>query len=1567
MRKILLFSLILLLIPAVFASQGNRVIYNSNYEYMENSRVLNSGSMSTAVNFQLGGIELSPAGLSRTEYVAVNPLTAKPESFGRTYQEGLPDLPLYSKAMIMPDQSGVRVNIISADYETISNVDVAPTQPFKIEGSDVPIPFTIDSDAYSRNEFYPANIVETGEPSIFRDFRIVQAIVHPFQYNPVTRELRVYSNIDYELVYEGFDNRNVKFRADNYISEAFLPLYRDYLANADEVLTDYTPQRGGYLIVAAYSCTTKAQELAEWKHQKGYDVQIISTSDLGGNPTAAQVKTAIQNAYNSSDPKIEYVAIIGDRDGTTGFKVETNIYSGDVSDHNYSMLEGSDSEPDVIVSRISVRDMNHLNCIMAKTLTYEKNPYMGDPGYWKRGLSVGGPYGSESPREMALWVRLTMLEHGFTTADTVISNSSDSYYTNRITSLISDGVSLVTYRGWGGSTGWSYPSWHTDNIGSLNNGWKIGIMFSIVCGTGNFGSTECFNECWMRAGYDTAPKGGVGAFGPTDYWTHTAWNNTMIMGICSALLERDTYHLGAVLIAGKLHQHESFPHVSGDHGWTWYYNIYNCLGDPELEIRTDTPMTMAATYNSLIPVGTNYLDVHVDADGGGPLAGAYVCLVKGEDASEEVFTGGWTDDSGNITLNFATTTPDDMHVTISYREYIPHQGICTVGAQSTMVGFNALTIDDDNSGNSSGNSNGDANPTETIELIVQLKNFGTSITATGVSATLTSSNPSAQIIVGSLTYPNIAPGGTASPSSGKFAVALDGDISDDEIIELPLQVTTGQGTYYSKVFLTVESMKFAHTGHSFPSGGTYLDPGETCTMVVNLDNIGDLNGSGLTGILSCADQYITIPDNTASFGTINTGSSGSNAADPFTISADGAAYDGRNVVFGLHLTSSGGVEATNFFNLVLGNVGPEDAVGPDNYGYYMYENTDVGYDDVKPTYSWIEINGIGQVISFYEADDAAALVALPFDFVYYGETYSHIIVSTNGFISVDTAQTMPGNYSHNWDNYPIPDPGCARAQISPFWDDLEYVSGNILKYYDSANNRFIIEWNNCRHAVTLSTETFQVIIYDPDFYPTPTGDAEIVFQYHTINNNDNDSSDPDEPAAYSSIGFENWHEDDGIQYEWNNIYHPAATTIANGRAVKITTSIGGAVLQVPSLLSPPNNDISDDTTPTLTWSNVSEATIYHLQVDNNSDFSSPIYDNNALTDQTYTFSTPIGIGQYYWRVRCSDGEAWSGYSNAWSFTVSILQIPVNAYPNNGGTIFDSEPAFAWHTAPGAIRYHIQVDNSPAFDSPLFNNSNVTDTSYQASSPITGGTYYWHVRAYDGYIWSSYSGSWNFSTSAPQAPQLTSPGNGSSGPTDPPTFIWQPQNGAISYDIAVDDNSDFSSPVFFLDGYGGTSLTPVSALGENTYYWHVRAEGDFGYSSYSTSYSFTIDYGSTSYEFLPGDVNMSGGAWPPAATGPDVTYLVNFFRGLPTSTPCKFNGNLGLFWASADANGDCGIIGSDVTKLVNVFRGITSISYCSDYEPAWLTTGDLPPSAPSGWPNCENTVTTGKTIPGKPVK
>lgn len=101
-----------------------------------------------------------------------------------------------------------------------------------------------------------------------------------------------------------------------------------------------------------------------------------------------------------------------------------------------------------------------------------------------------------------------------------------------------------------------------------------------------------------------------------------------------------------------------------------------------------------------------------------------------------------------------------------------------------------------------------------------------------------------------------------------------------------------------------------------------------------------------------------------------------------------------------------------------------------------------------------------------------------------------------------------------------------------------------------------------------------------------------------------------------------------------------------------------------------------------------------------------------------------------------------------------------------------------------------------------------------------------------------------------------------------------------------------------------------------------------------------------YLYLPGDANMWAGQWPPRVIGSDLTYLVNALRG---NVPfCLLDG----FYAAADVNGDCMLIGADVIRYVTYFRGLAQLSYCADFPPAWLTPDDCPEQPPVFWPTCE---------------
>lgn len=82
--------------------------------------------------------------------------------------------------------------------------------------------------------------------------------------------------------------------------------------------------------------------------------------------------------------------------------------------------------------------------------------------------------------------------------------------------------------------------------------------------------------------------------------------------------------------------------------------------------------------------------------------------------------------------------------------------------------------------------------------------------------------------------------------------------------------------------------------------------------------------------------------------------------------------------------------------------------------------------------------------------------------------------------------------------------------------------------------------------------------------------------------------------------------------------------------------------------------------------------------------------------------------------------------------------------------------------------------------------------------------------------------------------------------------------------------------------------------------------------------------------------------------------------MTTNPSCLLDG----FYALADVNADCRVIGSDVTRLVNFFRGLGLIAPCPDYLPAWLSPQDCPLEAPGGWPGCETPPVTGEELKGR---
>jgi hypothetical protein len=344
-----------------------------------------------------------------------------------------------------------------------------------------------------------------------------------------------------------------------------------------------------------------------------------------------------------------------------------------------------------------------------------------------------------------------------------------------------------------------------------------------------------------------------------------------------------------------------------------------------------------------------------------------------------------------------------------------------------------------------------------------------------------------------------------------------------------------------------------------------LEPGETTWMSLSLINNGTHLVTGIHAELSSDSNLIYFNDDEAFYGNATPNSVITNITDGLSISARSQLLTGTDVEVKVHLYNDNGYDDYRTLYIPTGTPNLGSPTGPDAFGHYIYHSSDTNWPDA-PVYNWIGIapaeGGSGtQFTSITDSGtdggdgdvtgaDTIDNTNLPFTFTFYGVDYNEVYVCSNGFMTF--VPTEVGTFR----NFPIPGPMSPDPLIAPFWDDLVFQTGSgIYHWFDAANHLFIIEWYNGKNGYNSSSiEQFQVILYDPQYYPTSTGDGMVKIQYHTFNDIDAGDTSAYPPLAgqYSTVGFSNFDGTDGIQYLFDLQYGPTSQPITNGTALLIT-------------------------------------------------------------------------------------------------------------------------------------------------------------------------------------------------------------------------------------------------------------------------------------------------------------------------------------------------------------------------------------------------------------------------------
>lgn len=1088
---------------------------------------------------------------------------------------GWPELPSMVRYVLIPPRSGVDLVVREIKSHKISGVNPIPRQPLRPVEEGDPVQalqapgsgeaLFVDPSAIRFDGFWPAEVARLGEPAIIRGHRIVPVIINPYRYNPKTGEVEVIDDCQIELNFDTDANRvNLVENPERpRPSRAIGKLLQQVVVNPprDDANRDMGERNGSIVYVIGSNQNWNAVRdeilpLVEWRRQQGWKAEILRVQDVG---SAAAVKRELITAYNEWDTPPEMVVLCGDGDGNfvVGFfDARQNAGYPYESDHGFGCLEGNDQWPEAAVGRLAFNTTQRLRGTVAKIIQYESDPFFAEgnrAGWQKRAAvcAVDSRSGASSI-DMCRWCKLLVTEHGYTDVD-------ELYWTPQVqqpnaaqfmSGNINSGISMLAFRGWTFLGGFTFAS-----VDQLQNGRMLPFIMLATCNTNDFAESISDQDGYYCDRFLRHPNGGaIGAVGSGGA-THTAYNNLMVTGTYQNFFSYGVHQQGWAFFNGKSQVISHYAGrgdvnhpENGGEGWLTEILIFNLMGDPATDVFTDVPHRLTLNAPETIRIGESRFEATVLRDeDDSPARDATVCLYK----AGAFQLAANPDEEGRVVFDLDPEWTQDGSVKLTVTGHNLHTRIVTYNLQRAehFIGVGSFALDDDNDGASSGNNDGEANPTETLELTVQVRNAGSGRPDGAVDLTLTTDVPGLEVVSGEARL-------DAAPQAGEaaevgFVVRIDGGFRSGKPAVFHLAASSGGDQWGSSLLVPVIGPRFAF--ESLEWDGDPLRRGAQASLYVTIRNVGEVDSPELTATLVGLTRGVGPIDAEGAYNAIAADETG-RSTGTFSLSSHPFHLGGQPATLGLVLETAGGVRDTVKFTVFNAPAGANEPFGPDAYGYLCFDNSDSNWF-AQPEYDWVEIdpreggNGRNTDLSDGGAQqDESMSMDLPFEFQYYGEVYDRITISSNGWMAMGDCREIV-----LYRNREIPAGENAPAMIAPLWDELTIPQNSgVFTWYDEEHHRFIVQWSRLRGAGGTNN-TFQVILHDPEFSASFTGDADIIFQYLDVNESGQRADGTDTP--YATVGIVSPDITTGLQYTYWHELTPGAAPLEDGRAIRFTTLV----------------------------------------------------------------------------------------------------------------------------------------------------------------------------------------------------------------------------------------------------------------------------------------------------------------------------------------------------------------------------------------------------------------------------
>ena len=757
---------------------------------------------------------------------------------------GAPDLPMYPISMIIGNTAEMKVSVIESSYVDFKNIEVAPSKgnfSREINPEDVPYVY---GEMYQQDEFYPAQAAALDNPYILRDFRGQNVMVYPYAYNPVTKTLRVYTDLRLSIkkVSDNGVNQKVATRRSNSISPEMKASYeRRFINYPTNERYSFIEDEGEMLVVCVDEYKEAAEKLVNWKNISGRPTTLALASETG---TLDNLKTYITDYYNSN-PNLTYVLLVGEYENLPPYEIIVTIDGMQYytrSDNYYGRLEGEDNYEEVLVGRLSVKDLKDAQNQVDRIIYYERD-VKEDATWLSRGIGMGSTEGyghfGEKDYQHIDFIRDTLMNYTYTEISQKYKGvggyepSADDYAVE-----FNKGVGIANYCNHGEVEKWVMGDFDTKCVRNLTNDYMLPFIWTSSCRNGQFDVEECFAEAWMRA-VNPATDAPIGAIGGMFSWISQPWQPPMygqdeMIAILTEWRGNYNHTLGGASLNGNMYILDMSPEDRGNTHNTWLL-----FGDPSMMLRTQAPEKMDIyCSSSYLMVGMTNYTVNADVD-----FGIATLSKDGEVVASSYIRKG----SANLSFPELTEEGKMQLVVVSYNKVTEILDVEVKNPTDAFLIFNEYELNDED---------GQLDYGETINLDLSVKNIGVK-DANDVEVELIAKSDYVTVTKNKATLSSVAVNDVAEIND-VFEFTVAGNVPDQEYLNFDLRCIAGE-TSWSSSFSIVANAPSLELDTIFIKNKMIL-PGSSDVLYIAVKNVGHSEAHNVVSEMISSSSDIVFPE-----------------------------------------------------------------------------------------------------------------------------------------------------------------------------------------------------------------------------------------------------------------------------------------------------------------------------------------------------------------------------------------------------------------------------------------------------------------------------------------------------------------------------------------------------------------------------------------------------------------------------------------------------------------------------------------------------------------------------------